>query len=958
MKRIIYIIALLLALATSAWATDITVSQHTLTNNHGYTGGNIKLRIYFTGCSGGSFLDSNGVMIMCGTVGSNTGFYLELPVTLVGTTLTIPVHTLPSTDDASSTSVRATAVFYTGNTRRDNLYQNYAIPSTLGLTITMAQLVDFNKQVVLPNPPASFLDASATASMIRDSSEAPIVEAPTGAINSSNQTFTISQPIVLDSDEVYLNGVRQKRITVACTAGTETYSISGQTITHCLPPQTGDELLVAYRIAAPLIGPLDPATRLRESSGPTLLAIEAISDGECLRRLGSTIDGITCSGGGGGGLLDPGANGIIKRTALNTTVPAVAGTDYLTPTGVGTGLTALNASNITTGSLSDSVLSANIPRKDTVNAFTAVNSFSANVGIGTTSPDKALEILNAAQSQLRLTHTDTSAYTDFTVNSGGTLTVAPSGSFNFDTTGGQIDPVTNYDQSLGQLSKKYLSLHAAELWVETIVAQNTLATIGGRIITAPTNILTADLAAGATTITVKYNNFLTAGGTSCSGGSPCSTYMEADGKVEFFNVISAAGGSAGAYTYTVTRNLDGSGSDQWYAGDAMVSTTSGFIDQYSVRGVKSGSEIGPTIVGNLRNSATYNDWNPHWAIGNLNGLFGYSSNTVGVALGEYAANRFHSTLDATNGLRFFTGLSTVIGQWSADGNITVGQVAAGQGNIVMSNAGNMAIRNNTTDRIRLNSDGTMLFNDSAGTTKMTFNASAGMTLDGKLQMLGSSSAIAIGTTPPTSASAGTGIWLDRTGMYGLASSVLQAKFSATDGKITAGGGAVVLDSLGISITGGSLSSNKLKFYSGATFIAAVQSDRIGSETFSSLFTETAVAAGYANSSITAMTDGFATLASVFATAYDDTHGGQPSKGHIVLSPSTTGGVIVGPTYAANNSPLPSVIFQIDSTTGAFLPPRMTTAQKNALTATDGMVVYDTDLAKLQVRAGGAWVSLH
>jgi hypothetical protein len=35
---------------------------------------------------------------------------------------------------------------------------------------------------------------------------------------------------------------------------------------------------------------------------------------------------------GGSGVADPGANGIMKRTALNTTAPAVAGTDYVGPT--------------------------------------------------------------------------------------------------------------------------------------------------------------------------------------------------------------------------------------------------------------------------------------------------------------------------------------------------------------------------------------------------------------------------------------------------------------------------------------------------------------------------------------------------------------------------------------------------------------------------------------------------
>jgi hypothetical protein len=37
------------------------------------------------------------------------------------------------------------------------------------------------------------------------------------------------------------------------------------------------------------------------------------------------------SGGSGVGLADPGGNGIVKRTATNTTVPAVAGTDYVSP---------------------------------------------------------------------------------------------------------------------------------------------------------------------------------------------------------------------------------------------------------------------------------------------------------------------------------------------------------------------------------------------------------------------------------------------------------------------------------------------------------------------------------------------------------------------------------------------------------------------------------------------------
>jgi hypothetical protein len=77
----------------------------------------------------------------------------------------------------------------------------------------------------------------------------------------------------------------------------------------------------------------------------------------------------------------------------------------------------------------------------------------------------------------------------------------------------------------------------------------------------------------------------------------------------------------------------------------------GFIDLYSLRGVKSSSQAGPTIVGNIRNSSTFNDWSEAWAIGNLNGLYGYGANTVGVGLGKYASGQPNIVIDPTNGVR-------------------------------------------------------------------------------------------------------------------------------------------------------------------------------------------------------------------------------------------------------------------------------------------------------------------
>ena len=54
----------------------------------------------------------------------------------------------------------------------------------------------------------------------------------------------------------------------------------------------------------------------------------------------------------------------------------------------------------------------------------------------------------------------------------------------------------------------------------------------------------------------------------------------------------------------------------------------------------------------------------------------------------------------------------------------------------------------------------------------------------------------------------------------------------------------------------------------------------------------------------------------------------------------------------------SCILQADSTTKGFLPPRMTTAQKNAIaTPPAGLIIYDTDLNKLCLRTVATWETI-
>jgi len=155
----------------------------------------------------------------------------------------------------------------------------------------------------------------------------------------------------------------------------------------------------------------------------------------------------------------------------------------------------------------------------------------------------------------------------------------------------------------------------------------------------------------------------------------------------------------------------------------------------------------------IRQGATYNAQTEIIRIGDLNGNWGYSAQKWGVAIGEYAS---------------------------------------GKANITIDQDGIIRIRNYATDVIKL-----------SGTDA---------TIENVLKIAGTSSAIAIGNPPPTSSTAGTGLWLDRTGLYGLNANVRQAYFGS-DGKLYAGGGNVRLEESGIGIIYGGGSLNKLRWMS-------------------------------------------------------------------------------------------------------------------------------------------------
>jgi hypothetical protein len=75
----------------------------------------------------------------------------------------------------------------------------------------------------------------------------------------------------------------------------------------------------------------------------------------------------------------------------------------------------------------------------------------------------------------------------------------------------------------------------------------------------------------------------------------------------------------------------------------------------------------------------------------------------------------------------------------------------------------------------------------------------------------------------------------------------------------------------------------------------------------------------------------------------------------VTAAPTSGAIIEGRVGIGTDAPNANAILDVVSTTMAFMPPRMTTAQKAAIaTPTAGMVVFDSTLVKLAVYNGATW----
>ncbi len=113
------------------------------------------------------------------------------------------------------------------------------------------------------------------------------------------------------------------------------------------------------------------------------------------------------------------------------------------------------------------------------------------------------------------------------------------------------------------------------------------------------------------------------------------------GKVEYMTV----GTLVSDTTYNVTRDLDGTGANDWPAGSV-----------YAVLGQSGDGRILFDAINTPRMSvisqgATYNLQTEQIRVGDLNGNWGYTSQAWGAAIGEYASGKPNILIDPVNGLR-------------------------------------------------------------------------------------------------------------------------------------------------------------------------------------------------------------------------------------------------------------------------------------------------------------------
>jgi hypothetical protein len=359
-----------------------------------------------------------------------------------------------------------------------------------------------------------------------------------------------------------------------------------------------------------------------------------------------------------------------------------------------------------------------------------------------------------------------------------TPTIKSSSSIVLSPNSANVLPEGSVLKDLGDYNRKWRSLFAAELVVENLVAQNVIATIGGRILVAPTTKLIADVSSVSSTIDVEHNIF------SLNDYIYLATAPGGIAQIEAMRITSSSTAITGGYRFSVTRNVDGTLANSWLAGDAVVLLREGYIDITSTSTIL--NHLGPTITIYSRNSSsTWNDFYATVAQGNLRSFVDYSTNVFGIGVGNNLLltpqqGFVGATVDATNGLRLF---NTPLKMF-----------------------------NGNTQTVAINAYNDIWIGSDSSNKKLTWDGSV-LTITGTINVTGGNAALtnlsnSVISTIITgnSIQVGSGTKDSTLSGWNIASSEIVGQLSGldqvilgTDGKISAGQGNVILSRLGIDL---------------------------------------------------------------------------------------------------------------------------------------------------------------
>jgi hypothetical protein len=431
--------------------------------------------------------------------------------------------------------------------------------------------------------------------------------------------------------------------------------------------------------------------------------IGAALDSRYVNVTGDTMSGALTAGAGV--LISSGAVGTpslaasgdtdtgIYWPAANTLAFSMGGTQRLQLSSTGGTLTGILS--ITTATVTPSITtgSGNLALSST-GGTVAVTGALTGSSTATFATSVAVPLVTASSGDLTLNSAAGSVAINAATGQAVNLQVAGATQWAANET--RLLPRSTVTVDIGDYNRRVRTLHAAELAVETLVAQNVMATIGGRITVAPTVKLIADLANTGTATT--FNTALTSWWTLNEASGTRSDSRGSNNLTDTNTVTSTTGkqGNAANFTGSSSEKLNRSDNSSLSAGDVDFLFCAWIYPTLNNAARQTIINKGSTTTGEYRLEIDWTTSKVYWSVWNSSNVqtevasFGTittntwyfvcawhdaAGNVIGVSVNGVEATAAHSTgvrdstgnfcLGARDTDRYYTGYIDEVGYWDA-----------------------------------------------------------------------------------------------------------------------------------------------------------------------------------------------------------------------------------------------------------------------------------------------------